>query len=123
MKDASLSVPAVVYQEGEAVADTVITIDGKRGRSSFVGTFAIDYVEKTTRDGVQGYVGMGREETYPILKFWAYGGPWDCGIKRQIYISDDMMRMALELEDGTIIATDDWLMELMALEGYYPLDF
>ena len=123
LKEVSLTAPAVVYQNGEVVEETVITMEGERDRDSFVGTFSIGYVERTTREGVKALVRMGEVDRYPNLRFMAYGDTWDCGIRHQIYISDDLTRLALELEDGTIIATDDWLMELKALGRYYPVDF
>ncbi|MBQ9931217.1 MAG: helix-turn-helix domain-containing protein, partial [Firmicutes bacterium] len=61
LKDVSLSVPVTVYQDGQAVEESTVTIEGKRAKGTFSGTFAIDYVEKTTRDEVQGYVGWGEE--------------------------------------------------------------
>jgi len=124
LKAVSLEVPVTVYVNEEAVESGMITIDGKRGRNSFAGVFAIDYLERTTREGVQGYVIWGEEpHEYDTLKYFAYGGPWDCGIEHGIYISEHMTRVAIRLEDGTILATDEPLMYLMTLENYYPLDF
>lgn len=122
LKDVSLSVPAIVYVDGTAVEETVIQLEGTRSEDTFVGRVAIDYVERTTREGVQGRIGLGEKERYPYLEFFDHGEFGDFGFKRQIYISNDLTRMALELKDGTIIATDDWLMKLIALDSYYPLD-
>lgn len=123
LKEVSLSVPIIVYEDGEAVADSFVTISGKRGKSTFAGTFAVDCVEKTKWSGVQGYISWEEPNGYDTIKFFAYGGPWDCGIERPIYISENMTRMAMQLEDGKILATDESLMQLMSLKGYYPLDF
>ena len=122
LKDVSMSVPAVVYVNGVAIEETIIKLEGTRSEDTFVGRVAVAYVEKTTRDQVQGLIEFGEKERYPFLEFYDHGDFSDCGFKRQIYISDDLTRMALELKDGTIIATDDWLMELIALDGYYPLN-
>ena len=107
-----------------AVISSSVSVPSTRAKYSFSGIFAIDSVERTTRDRVQGYVSWGeRPHEYDSLAFFAHGGPWDCGIKHRIYISEDMTRLALQLEDGRVIATDEAMMRLIELPYHYPLDF
>ncbi len=121
-EDIYLELDAGVYIDGVRVEDTHVLIDGSKNnlRSEFFGRLAIEYIEKTCRDEVRASVSW-RDEGQSIL----YGGYGSVGIvelDRYCYFSSNMMGFAIENKnEGWIIATDDYLAELMALDGYYPL--
>ena len=123
LKDVSLEVPAGVYVDGVRTGDCTVTIDGRRrNTASFSGRFAVSAVEKTCRDGVTAQVrwndyGPG----YHTIQYWGFGGPWDAGVERQLYISETMQALCLKLADGTIISTDPYYVPLFMLDSYYPL--
>lgn len=52
----------------------------------------------------------------------AFGGTWESGVQRNLYISEDMTQFALILEDGIILATDEYYVPLLMLDDYYPLE-
>ena len=123
LKDVSLEVPAGVYVDGVRTGDCTVTIDGRRrNTASFTGRFALSAVERTCRDGVTAQVkwndyGPG----YHTIQYWGFGGPWDAGVERQLYISETMQALCLKLADGTIISTDPYYVPLFMLDSYYPL--
>ena len=123
LKGVSLEVPAGVYVDGVRTGDCTVTIDGRRrNTASFSGRFAVSAVERTCRDGVTAQVkwndyGPG----YHTIQYWGFGGPWDAGVERQLYISETMQALCLKLADGTIISTDPYYVPLFLLDRYYPL--
>lgn len=125
LRPVSHTLEAGVYVDGVQMDRTTVTVDGEvtiLGKPSFWGRFAIDAVERTTREGVMAnirwdYIAPGYEDIF----YSAYGGFWKIGIQRELYISENLLTFALKLEDGTIISTDAYLVPLMELEGYYPL--
>lgn len=122
LKDVSLEVPVDIYVNGEVTGSSTISISGKRGRESFAGEFSVACVEKTTRDGVQAYIEWNAENGQQEIQFSVSGDFRDCGIQRYLYISEDMTRIAIKLDDGTVVATDEALAALMTLEYYYQLN-
>lgn len=123
LKRVSLEVPAGVYVDGVRTGDCTVTIDGRRrNTASFSGRFAVSAVERTCRDGVTAQVkwndyGPG----YHTIQYWGFGGPWDAGVERPIYISESMQAFCLKLADGAIISTDPYYVPLFMLDQYYPL--
>lgn len=121
LKDISCKIPAVIYENGETVGETFVTIEGSLqsvGEKSFNGKFFIDCVEVTGRDGVNGYITWDRiEEGYQEISYSRAGNlGYDAGIKPYLYISPDMQQFALELNDGRIVATDSCLAKLQDIE-------
>ena len=113
---------AGVYIDGEWVADTSVTIDGRRwkfGKGGFNGHFAIDYVEKTCRDEVSASVNW--QDGYVSMMYYGYGDSGFVDIEYFVYINDTMESFAIQFGDGTIVATSEYLAELMDLDSYYPL--
>ncbi|MGE4276512.1 MAG: helix-turn-helix domain-containing protein [Lawsonibacter sp.] len=125
LKTVSMEIPVGVYVNGDFIEETSVSIHGKLrtfGHLSFVGQFAVAYVERTCRDGVTARISWGDGvEGYETIRYFAYGGSWDCGIESFLYSSEDMTRFALKLENGTVIATDAYDVPLMMLDEYYPL--
>lgn len=111
-----MEVPVGVYVNGELTDHSVVSIDGRRrvwGPEIFTGRFAVKYVEKTCRDGVTVGIKWDKSSGSQKISYWAFGGPWDCGVENQFFISKTMESFALKLENGTVLATDCGLAELM----------
>jgi len=113
---------AGVYIDGVRVDDTRVVIDGVRNNyeDSFRGRIAIDFLEKSCRDSVDANVVWGN--TGQIIEYFGHGIFHFVDLDRNCYFSSNMAAFAVENEEaGWIIATHDYLAELMALDGYYPL--
>ena len=118
-----LEVTATVYTpEGEPAGETTVTIDGERtilGDKSFVGRFAIDAVEPTCREYVHAQIRWDAMWTgAQDILFYRAGDFLSLGVERMLYITENMQSFGLQLEDGTIIATDPSYVPLL-LSGYY----
>ena len=123
LRPVSLTVSATVYTpEGEPEGETTVEIDGERtvlGDKSFVGRFAINAVEPTCREGVTARIRWdamwaGAQD----ILFCRAGEFLSLGVERMLYITESMESFGLQLEDGTIIATDHYYVPLL-LSGYY----
>ena len=105
------TVPARVYEDNSTTyAPSSITISGTLKKTwsstSFVGTFAMDGYEPSCRDGVEAKINWGDNE-YPILTFF-YAGDFSQLDVKSIDIDKDMDRMMVTLNDGTIIASENY---------------
>ena len=105
------TVPARVYEDNSTTyAPSSITISGTLKKTwsstSFVGTFAMDGYEPSCRDGVEAKINWGDNE-YPILTFF-YAGNFSQLDVKSIDIDKDMDRMMVTLNDGTIIASENY---------------
>ena len=96
-----------------------ITISGTLKKTwsstSFVGTFAMDGYEPSCRDGAEAKINWGDNE-YPILTFF-YAGNFSQLDVKSIDIDKDMDRMMLTLNDGTIIASENYFVPTEAMNG------
>lgn len=96
-----------------------ITISGTLKKTwsstSFVGTFAMDGYEPSCRDGAEARINWGDNE-YPILTFF-YAGNFSQLDVKSIDIDKDMDRMMLTLNDGTIIASENYFVPTEAMNG------
>lgn len=96
-----------------------ITISGTLKKAwsstSFVGTFAMDGYEPSCRDGVEAKINWGDNE-YPILTFF-YAGNFSQLDVKSIDIDKDMDRMMVTLNDGTIIASENYFVPTEAMNG------
>lgn len=126
----SLEVPVGIYSDGEQVGESTVTIEGEIGRiktgRSFVGHFAIGYVERSCRDTVKCWIGWDEAYGGQSIQFYEAGMLYlasEFGLHRELYISPDMRSFALKMLDGTVIATDASYVPLMDLDYYYSLDF
>lgn len=129
-REIAQTVTAGIYQDGEQVGETAVTIDGSLywlGERSFWGTFAVEAAEKTCREGTYGSVSWGREETEGYQEiYWGRSGVTrvETEIQPDCYISPDLQRFALTLSDGRVVATDEALAALQALTPCrYALDW
>ena len=129
-EDISLTVTAGIYQGGEQVGETIVTIDGSLywlGERSFWGTFAVEAAEKTCREGTYGSVSWGREEMDGYQEiYWGRTGITrvETEVQPDCYVSPDLQRFALTLSDGRVVATDETLAALQALTPCrYVLDW
>lgn len=123
LRPVSLTVTAAVYTpEGEPAGETIVTIDGERtvlGDKSFVGRFAMDALEPTCREGVHACIRWDAMWTgAQDILFYRAGEFLSLGVERMLYITESMESFGLQLEDGTIIATDPSYVPLL-LSGYY----
>ncbi|MBQ9979708.1 MAG: helix-turn-helix transcriptional regulator [Oscillospiraceae bacterium] len=126
-----LEIPAGVYIDGVRTEDTSVIIDGSVSRlkdKNFWGRFAVEAIEKTTRDYVKAAVyrnaygdGLHGLEYYVTGELWIENSK--AVPESSIYISEDMTAFAFQLADGRIIATSDALAALRQLGWNYPLDF
>ena len=129
-REISRTVTAGIYQDGEQVGETTVTIDGSLywlGKRSFWGTFAIEAAEKTCREGTYGSVSWGREETEGYQEiYWGRTGITrvETGVRPDCYVSPDLRYFALTRSDGRVVATDEALAALQALTPCrYALDW
>ena len=114
------TVPAKVYEDNSTTyAPSSITISGTLKKAwsstSFVGTFAMDGYEPSCRDGVEAKINWGDNE-YPILTFF-YAGNFSQLDVKSIDIDKDMDRMMVTLNDGTIIASENYFVPTQTLKG------
>lgn len=125
LKDVAMEIPVGVYIDGTKIEESSVTISGKRNAitlNRFTGKFAIASVEKTCREGVTACIDWNDPDPgYESISYMAFGGPWESGVQRSLYISEDMMHFALILDDGVMIATDEYYVPLLMLNHYYPL--
>lgn len=121
-EDIYLELDAGVYVDGVRVEDTSVIIDGTRNnlRGEFRGRIAIDWLEKSCREQTEAHVVW--DEDGQFIGYFGYGVFNFVPVDRSCYFSSGMAAFAIEnADDGWIIATHDYLAELVALEGYYPL--
>ena len=114
------TVPAKVCEDNRTTyTPSSITISGtlKKAWSStcFVGTFAIDCYEPSCKDGAEAKINWVDNE-YPILTFF-YAGDFSPLDVESIDIDKDMDRMMVTLNDGTIIASENYFVPTEAMNG------
>ena len=114
------TVPAKVCEDNRTTyTPSSITISGTLKKTwsstSFVGTFAMDGYEPSCRDGVEARINWGDNE-YPILTFF-YAGNFSQFDVKSIDIDKDMDRMMVTLNDGTIIASENYFVPTEAMNG------
>ena len=114
------TVPAKLCEDNlTTYTPSSITISGTLKKTwsstSFVGTFAMDGYEPSCRDGVEAKINWGDNE-YPILTFF-YAGNFSQLDVKSIDIDKDMDRMKLTLNDGTIIASENYFVPTEAMNG------
>ena len=114
------TVPIRVYEDNSTTyAPSSITISGTLKKTwsstSFVGTLAMDGYEPSCRDGVEAKINWGGNE-YPILTFF-YAGDFSPLDVESIDIDKDMDRMMVTLNDGTIIASENYFVPTEVMNG------
>ena len=114
------TVPTRVCEDNRTTyTPSSITISGTLKKTwsstSFVGTFAMDGYEPSCRDGVEAKINWGDNE-YPILTFF-YAGNFSQLDVKSIDIDKDMDRMMVTLNDGTIIASENYFVPTQTLKG------
>ena len=114
------TVPAKLCEDNlTTYTPSSITISGTLKKTwsstSFVGTFAMDGYEPSCRDGAEAKINWGDNE-YPILTFF-YAGNFSQLDVKSIDIDKDMDRMMLTLNDGTIIASENYFVPTEAMNG------
>lgn len=100
-------------------APSSITISGTLKKAwsstSFVGTFAMESYEPSCRDGAEAKINWVDNE-YPILTFF-YAGDFSPLDVESIDIDKDIDRMMVTLNDGTIIASENYFVPTEAMNG------
>ena len=114
------TVPARVYEDNSTTyAPSSITISGTLKKAwsstSFVGTFAMESYEPSCKDGAEAKINWVDNE-YPILTFF-YAGDFSPLDVESIDIDKDMDRMMVTLNDGTIIASENYFVPTEAMNG------
>lgn len=122
----SLMVTATVYTpEGVPVGETTVTIDGEQwflGDKSFGGRFAIEAVEATCREGVEAMIRWDALWTgAQDILYYRAGDFLSLGVERMLYITENLQSFGLQMEDGTIIATDPSYVPLLRSGYYYTI--
>ena len=114
------TVPAKVCEDNRTTyTPSSITISGTLKKAwsstSFVGTFAMESYEPSCRDGAEAKINWVDNE-YPILTF-VYAGDFSPLDVESIDIDKDMDRMMVTLNDGTIIASENYFVPTEAMNG------
>ena len=114
------TVPAKVCEDNRTTyTPSSITISGTLKKTwsstSFVGTFAMESYEPSCRDGAEAKINWVDNE-YPILTFF-YAGDFSPLDVESIDIDKDMDRMMVTLNDGTIIASENYYAPTEAMNG------
>ena len=114
------TVPAKVCEDNRTTyTPSSITISGTLKKTwsstSFVGTFAMESYEPSCKDGAEAKINWVDNE-YPILTFF-YAGDFSPLDVESIDIDKDMDRMMVTLNDGTIIASENYFVPTEAMNG------
>lgn len=119
-RDIRQTVEATVYVDGEASDTTTVTIDGQQVYSlispyrtellNFYGSFCVEAVPQTCRDGVQMHV-FGEEDSRVQYIKGYYAGDFMIPFDGTLVISFDMTEFALQANENTVIATSEELYE------------
>lgn len=114
------TVPAKVCEDNRTTyTPSSITIPGTLKKTwsstSFVGTFAMESYEPSCKDGAEAKINWVDNE-YPILTFF-YAGDFSPLDVESIDIDKDMDRMMVTLNDGTIIASENYFVPTEAMNG------
>lgn len=114
------TVPARVYEDnGTTYAPSSITISGTLKKTwsstSFLGIFAMESYEPSCKDGTEAKLNWVDNE-YPILTFF-YAGDFSPLDVESIDIDKGMDRMMVTLNDGTIIASENYFVPTEAMNG------
>ena len=114
------TVPAKVCEDNRTTyTPSSITISGTLKKTwsstSFVGTFAMESYEPSCKDGAEAKINWVDNE-YPILTFF-YAGDFSPLDVESIDIDKDMNRMMVTLNDGTIIASENYFVPTEAMNG------
>ena len=114
------TVPARVYEDNRTTyTPSSISISGTLKKTwsstSFVGTFAMESYEPSCKDGAEAKINWVDNE-YPILTFF-YAGDFSPLDVESIDIDKDMDRMMVTLNDGTIIASENYFVPTEAMNA------
>lgn len=114
------TVPAKVCEDNRTTyTPSSITISGTLKKTwsstSFVGTFAMESYEPSCKDSAEAKINWVDNE-YPILTFF-YAGDFSPLDVESIDIDKDMDRMMVTLNDGTIIASENYFVPTEAMNG------
>lgn len=114
------AVPTRVCEDNRTTyASSSITISGTLKKTwsstSFVGTFAMESYEPSCKDGAEAKINLVDNE-YPILTFF-YAGDFSPLDVESIDIDKDMDRMMVTMNDGTIIASENYFVPTQTLKG------
>ena len=111
-----------IYENGVVVGQTVVHIDGTRAEfllgkltkqeDNFVGRFAIELAERTCSEHTSVKIHW-REYDYGLqyqnIYFWHAGDIFadGFGIEHNLLINPDMTEMAIQMEDGRVLASSE----------------
>lgn len=122
-RDIRQTVEAAVYVDGAATDTTTVTIDGRQVYSlispyrtellNFYGSFRVEAVPQTCRDGVQMHIYGVENSSVQYMKGY-YAGDFMIPFDGTVLISFDMTEFALQADEHTVIATSRELYEQWA---------
>lgn len=112
------TIPAQLYENGVAVAETEVHIEGVksnplfRNNDSFHGKFHVLSHDKTTRDDVNAGISWNRDDHIQTIRYITYATHQETDVMHLMLINKDMTKFALTFNDGRILATSDELYKL-----------
>lgn len=111
-----------IYENGAVVGQTVGHIDGTRAEfllgnltkqeETFTGRFAIELAERTCSEHTSVWILWHEYDyglTYQTISFWHAGDIFadGFGIEHNLLINPDMTEMAIQMEDGRVLASSE----------------
>ena len=115
-RDIRQTVEATVYIDGEATDSTAVAINGQQVYSlispyrtdllNFYGSFCVDAVPQTCRDGVQMHIYGVEDASVQYIRGY-YAGDFMIPFDGTLLISFDMTEFALQADEHTVIATSE----------------
>ena len=116
-----------IYDNGAIVGQTVVHIDGTRAEfllgkltkqeDNFVGRFAIELAERTCSEHTSVWILWHEYDyglTYQTITFWNAGDVFAdrFGLEHCLLINPDMTEMAIQMEDGRVLASSEKVYEI-----------
>ena len=111
-----------IYDNGAIVGQTVVHIDGTRAEfllgkltkqeDNFVGRFAVELAERTCSEHTSVWILWHEYDyglTYQTITFWHAGDVFadGFGLEHYLLINPDMTEMAIQMEDGRVLASSE----------------
>ncbi|MCR4962895.1 MAG: hypothetical protein K6B40_03310 [Firmicutes bacterium] len=106
-------IAANVYADGVETAKTCIVMKGEITKRSFSdtwyyrGTFCIECCPSTCGEGVAAQISQEKGAGLGRIGYYHHGDFTTLALTGRILVDEDMSNIAVELEDGTIVATSE----------------
>lgn len=116
------AVEAVIYIDGKPAGTTMVSADGTinnylfEDEQYFIGSFFIEYYERTCREDMQAVITWREHADQQTIEYSQNATYPDLELKLDLYINREMNEFALGFNDGTIIATSDEMYQKYAFQ-------